>query len=178
MGVLINPMALAHPLHPIKSRSRNKRQNLWVGLCVSSWRPWFCVMYSIYYIHSMHYSCILSNWNELFLRDIQTKSWCGHAGVLNELILLLLPVWFQVYFRYSLYHNVDIGTIWHCILVSSTPSQSIDCFWVCVGLVLSVIRCAFYHFPDRILFHHDSDHDSCDYHWDFYGHLLLFLVTL
>ena len=33
MGVLITPMALAHPLHPIKSRSRNKRQNLWVG-CV------------------------------------------------------------------------------------------------------------------------------------------------
>ena len=34
-------MALAHPLHPIDNRSRNKRRNLWVGRCVSSWWPWF-----------------------------------------------------------------------------------------------------------------------------------------
>ena len=32
---------LAHPLHPIDNRSRNKRRNLWVGWCVSSWWPWF-----------------------------------------------------------------------------------------------------------------------------------------
>ena len=29
-GSLIAPMALAHPLHPIDNRSRNKRWNLWV----------------------------------------------------------------------------------------------------------------------------------------------------
>ena len=40
-GSLIAPMALAHPLHPIDDRSRNKRRNLWVGRCVSSWWPWF-----------------------------------------------------------------------------------------------------------------------------------------
>ena len=40
-GSLIAPMALAHPLHPIDNRSRNKRRNLWVGWCVSSWWPWF-----------------------------------------------------------------------------------------------------------------------------------------
>ena len=38
-GSLIAPMAQAHPLHPIDNRSRNKRQNLWVGRCVSSWWP-------------------------------------------------------------------------------------------------------------------------------------------
>ena len=32
-GSLIAPMALAHPLHPIDNRSRNKRRNLWVGRC-------------------------------------------------------------------------------------------------------------------------------------------------
>ena len=32
MGVLIILMALAHPLHPIKGRSNNKRLNLWVRL--------------------------------------------------------------------------------------------------------------------------------------------------
>ena len=40
-GSLIAPMALTHPLHPINNRSRNKRRNLWVGRCVSSWWPWF-----------------------------------------------------------------------------------------------------------------------------------------
>ena len=40
-GSLIAPMALAHPLYPIDNRSRNKRRNLWVGRCVSSWWPWF-----------------------------------------------------------------------------------------------------------------------------------------
>ena len=40
-GSLIAPMALAHPLHPIDNRSRNKRRNLWVGRCVSPWWPWF-----------------------------------------------------------------------------------------------------------------------------------------
>ena len=38
---LIALMALALPLHPIHNRSSNKRRNLWVGRCVSSWWPWF-----------------------------------------------------------------------------------------------------------------------------------------
>ena len=47
-------------------------------------------------------------------------------------------------------------------------------FLVCVVLVLSVIRCSFNYFFDRILFHHHFHHDSCDYHWDIYDHSLLF----
>ena len=43
-------------------------------------------------------------------------------------------------------------------------------FWVFAVLVLSVIMCSFYYFFDRVLFHHDFHHDSCDYYWDFYGH--------
>ena len=38
-GSLIAAMALAHPLHPIDNRPRNRRRNLWVGWCVSSWWP-------------------------------------------------------------------------------------------------------------------------------------------
>ena len=34
-GSFITAMALADPLHPIRSRSRNKRRNMWIGLCVS-----------------------------------------------------------------------------------------------------------------------------------------------
>ena len=109
MGVLITPMALAHPLHPIKSRSRNKRRNLWVGWCVSSWRPWFWPVQSIYYIHITHYSRILTI-KILFLRDIHTKSWYGHAGVMDDLILLGFRCAFSCRFQYCLCHGMDIGT--------------------------------------------------------------------
>ena len=47
---------------------------------------------SIYYIHAIFYSCTLSNWTKLFRRDIHTKSWCGHDGVLDDMILVFLPV--------------------------------------------------------------------------------------
>ena len=47
-------------------------------------------------------------------------------------------------------------------------------FWVCVVLVLSVIRCSCYYFLDILLFHHDFHHDNCDYHWEFYGHSLFY----
>ena len=40
---------------------------------------------------------------------------------------------------------------------------------MCAVLVLSVIMCSFHYFLDRVLFHHDFHHDSCDYYWDFYG---------
>ena len=101
MGVLITPMALANPLLPIKSRSRNKRRNPWVRWCVFSWRPWFWPVYSIYYNHTIHYSCNIINQNKLFLRDIYTKNWCGHAGVLDDIILLLFSIWFQLYISIS-----------------------------------------------------------------------------
>ena len=70
-GSLITPMALAHPLHPIDNRSRNKRRNLWVGRCVSSWWPWFpprssvliymyIYIYIYMYVHSLYEFCYRS----------------------------------------------------------------------------------------------------------------------
>ena len=50
-------------------------------------------------------------------------------------------------------------------------------FWLCVVLVLSVIRCSCYLFLDIILFYRDFHHDSFDYHWDFHGHSF-FIYTL
>ena len=66
---LITHTALAHPLHPINSRSRNNRRNLWVGRCVSSWWPLLsprhCVnihlsirMHSLYEFCYRTYICI------------------------------------------------------------------------------------------------------------------------
>ena len=58
-GSLIVPMALAHPLHPIDNRSRNKRRNLWVGRCVSSWWPWFPSRSSVLiYMYIYIYICM------------------------------------------------------------------------------------------------------------------------
>ena len=64
---MIAPMALAHPLHPIDNRSRNKRRDLWVGRCVSSWWPWFpsrsyvlIYMYIYMYVHSLYELCYRS----------------------------------------------------------------------------------------------------------------------
>ena len=77
-------------------------------------------------------------------------------------------------FQYSLCHGMDIGT---CDIVhwSAAPHNHIanrTGFFLGGGvvLVLNVIRCSCHYFLDRILFHHDFHHDSCDYHWDFYGH--------
>ena len=71
-GSLIAPMALAHPLHPIDNRSRNRRRNLWVGWCVSSWWPLFpsgssvlIYMYicsSIWVLFSLVYQLCLALW--------------------------------------------------------------------------------------------------------------------
>ena len=165
-------MALAHPLHPIKIRSSDKRRKLLVGWCVFSWRPWFWPVHFIYHIHITHYSRILTNWNILFLRDIHTKSSYGHAGVLDDLILCGFRCAFSCMFQYSLCHGLDIGT---CDIVhgSTAPHNRIanrTVFSVYVVLVLNVIRYFCHYFLDRILFHHDFYHDSCDYHWDFYGH--------
>ena len=57
-GRLITPMALAHPLHPSNTRSRNKRRNLWVGRCVPSWRPLLPSRNSVS-IYIYLYVCIL-----------------------------------------------------------------------------------------------------------------------
>ena len=44
------------------------------------------------------------------LRDIHTKSWYGHAGVLDDLIPCGFRCAFGCMFQYSLCHVMDIGT--------------------------------------------------------------------
>ena len=72
-GSLIAPMALAHPFHPIDNRSRNRRRNLWVGWCVSSWWPLFPSRSSVLiyiYIYALLYEfCFLCFTNCVLLSD-------------------------------------------------------------------------------------------------------------
>ena len=59
---------------------------------------------------------------------------------------------FRCIVQYSLYHDMDIGTMWHCTLVSSTASQSIGLdfgcalfwSWVSLGAPVTISLIAFY----------------------------------
>ena len=66
--------------------------------------------------------------------------WCCHC------FLSGFKCTFSCIVQYSLYHNMDIGSMWHCTLVSSTSSQSIGlCFgcalfwcWVSLGAPVTI----------------------------------------
>ena len=92
--------------------------------------------------------------------------WC--VGWYDTVILFCLvsKVHFNCVVQDSLYHDMDIGIMWHCVLVSCTPSQSIGLVLGC-ALMLSVIMYYFSNFLDRVLFHHEFHHDSCDCYWIF-----------
>ena len=97
-GSLIALMALAHPLHPIDNRSRNRRRNLWVGWCVSSWWPlfpsWSYVLIYIYIYALLYGFCFLWFINCVLLSDdnslIPGCLWLL-AFVLNS--TLILGIW-------------------------------------------------------------------------------------
>ena len=84
------------------------------------------------------------------------------------LFLFFFQVYFQLYssvFYISLY-----GYRYHVTLyIGQQHSTTVyrTGFWMCVVMVLSVIRCFCYFLFDRILFNHHFHHNSCDYHWDF-----------
>ena len=91
---------------------------------------------------------------------------------------LVSNVHFNCIIQDSLYHNMDVGTMWHCALVSCTPSQSMDWF---LG-----VRCSGVEYHDVlllllileiILFLRDIHHDSCDYYWNFMGILFILNYT-
>ena len=116
---------------PLKLCKKNTTTMTCQRLCWTTGNP------SGMHIHTTHYSCILSNKNNFSLGDIQTK-----VGVA---MLVYWMIWYCYCFRsgfkctfscivqYSLYHNIymNIGTMWHYTLVSSTPSQSIGLFFGC-----------------------------------------------
>ena len=66
-------MALAHPLHPIDNRSRNRRRNLWVGWCASCrwllFPPRSYVLIYIYIYAPLYEFCFLWFTNCVLLSD-------------------------------------------------------------------------------------------------------------
>ena len=76
---------------------------------------------------------------------------------------------FSCMVQYSLCHGMDIGTrdIVHWSVAAHHHIAYRTGFWLCAVLMLNVIRCSCHYFRDRILFHHDFHHNSCDYLWYF-----------
>ena len=123
-GSLIAPMALAHPLHPIDNRSRNKRRNLWVGLCVSSWWPWFrpealCKYICIYiYMYFPYTSSVIGRiYNGIVIQYWRscTPSRIGECAVpgLNAILCFL---WFtNCVLLFD--KNLLLGCLWHLVFV-------------------------------------------------------------
>ena len=72
--------------------------------------------------------------------------WCCYC------FCLVSSVYFSCIVQYSLYHNMDIDTMWHFTLVSSTPSQSIGLIfgcalfwcWVSLGAPVTISLIEFY----------------------------------
>ena len=119
-----------------------------------------------------------SNDNKLFLEISSWNRWPTQLAVTfgdRSPLYQVIPYFrcaFSCMVQYSLCHGMGIGTC-HIVHWSAAPYYSIAYrtgFGVCVCLLLKVIRCSCHYFLDRILFHHDFHHDSCEYHRDFNGH--------
>ena len=97
----------------IDNRSRNKRRNLWVGLCVSSWWPWFpsrnsvlIYMYIYIYVcaHSLYEFCyrlyiqrechsVLAKLHPIMFYREMRSSWSECHFVFSLVYQLCLALW-------------------------------------------------------------------------------------
>ena len=127
-------MALAHHLHPIDNRSRNRRRNLWVGWCVSSWWPLFPSRSSVLiYIYIFIYICVHSLYEFCYRTYIYIQQEC------HSVLVKLHPITFYravflvsarflgwmplfVFFdlpivSWSLINGPILGCLWHLVFV-------------------------------------------------------------
>ena len=123
-GSLLAPTALAHPLHPIDNRSRNKRRNLWFGRCVSSWWPWFpsrssVLVYMYTYVYIPYKSSVIGriyNGSVIqYWRSCTPSHSIGECAVpgLNAILCFL---WFtNCVLLFD--NNLILGCLWHWVFV-------------------------------------------------------------
>ena len=134
-------MALAHPLHPIDNRSRNKRWNLWVGRCVSSWWLWFPSRSSVLiYIYIYIYICIpyLSSVIGRIYNGSVIQYWrsCTPSRSIGLYFRGVRGTWTECHFLFSLVYqlclaldkSLILGCLWPFVFVlNNTLIQGIWC---------------------------------------------------
>ena len=93
-----------------------------------------CILNLLSYTYTTYYNCILSDWNKPLLRGIYIPR-VGVAmtvyGWYNIIILscLVSSVYLNCEVHDFLYHNMDIGTMWHWSITPnySTGVQIVSC---------------------------------------------------
>ena len=83
---------------------------------------WQHICRRIYIYHRYCIICTCDLWNGV------TVIWMNWY---NYNFLSGFKCTFSCIVQYFLYHDMDIGTMWHCTLASSTPSPSIGLFFGC-----------------------------------------------
>ena len=129
-GSLIAPMALAHPLHPIDNRSRNKRRNLWIGRCVSSWWPWFPSRSSVL-IYMYIYICMYIPYTSCYRSYIQGEC----HSVLAK--LHLITFYRGVRDSWAEYHSL-FSLVYHCVLLFD-KNLILGCLWLLIFVLNNIL---------------------------------------
>ena len=114
-GSLIAPMALAHPLHPIDNRSRDRRRNMWVGLCVSSWWPLFPSRSSVLiyiYICIFYMSSVIGHTYTCNRSVIQYWWSCIPTHSLGLYFWGVRSSWVECHFLFSLVYQLCLALWW------------------------------------------------------------------
>ena len=130
-GGLITPMALAHPLHPISSRSSNKRRNLGVGRCVSSWWPLFpsrnsCVNLFYLYVCILYTSSVIGRIYTLYIYIYYQHWWSCTKWQSIGLFLGVFLCWMPLFVFFclavvscSMINSLILGCLWPLVFVLS-----------------------------------------------------------
>ena len=74
--------------------------------------------------------------------------WCVRWFDTVIISCLAWNIYFNWKIQHSLYHNIDMGNLWHCVLASSTLSESTGLFfgcalfwcWVSLGILQSMVN--------------------------------------
>ena len=143
-GSLIAPMALAHLLHPIDNRSRNKRRNLWVVRWVSSWWPWFpsrssvliymCIYIYIYmYVHYLYELCYRSyiqrECHSVLAKLHPITFYRGVRGNWWNVIVSARTMRFLVWMPFCVFFGLPIVS---CSLIKKSNTRMFVTFGICL----------------------------------------------
>ena len=135
-GSLIAPMALAHPLHPIDNRSANKRQNLWVGWCVSSWWPLFPSRSSVF-LYIYIYICIF------YMSSVTGRIYTYNRSVIQYWWSCTPSHYIWLYFWECAVSglNASFCFLWftNCVLLSDDDSLIPGCLWLLVFVLNNIL---------------------------------------